>query len=238
MQAFAEGCDGHLVAHGSRDRYASGHAVMGNWPVASALVAEFAAEHTPFWYLDSAYIQGTGTRCLRVERSRFWPVSRVTRTMDRARALGVKLQPWRHTGRHVLICLHAMKFGRPWGIDIAAWQGVIEARIRAVTDRPIIVRRKPVSARAKRDNPLASQLEDAWCVVTHSSTVAVTAAIQGIPVFCEPTCAAAPVGCTDFAMIEQPRRPDREQWIADLAWRQWSREEMRNGEAWCHIRHE
>lgn len=238
MHAFAEGCGGRLVPDGLRDGNATDHVVMGNWPVACNLVAQFKADQTPFWYLDSAYIQGTTTRYLRVERSRFWPSTGAAYSMDRARSLGIEIKPWRWDGRHILICLHAMKFGRPWGIDIADWQERIVWRVRAATDRPIIVRRKPVTEQAKRANPLALQLEDAWCVVTHSSTAAVTAALQGIPVFCEPTCAAAPVGCTDFTLIDRPRRPDRERWIAALAWRQWSAEEMQSGEAWARLQSE
>lgn len=237
MQAFAEGCDGTLVENGQRDRFAADHAVMGHWPVAERIIAELSSEQVEFWHLDSAYIQATPIRMLRIERNRFWPDLADGRSMDRARRMGVQLKPWRHGGRHVLLALHGMKFGRPWGIDIAAWHATIEARIRAVTDRPIIVRCKPISPAAKAAAPsIESQLVDAWCLVTHSSTIAVQAALAGVPVFCEPTCAAAPVGCVDFARIEAPVRPEREAWIAALAWRQWSADEMRSGRAWAHVR--
>ena len=66
------------------------------------------------------------------------------------------------------------------------------------------------------------------CLVTHSSTAAVEAVIAGVPVFCEPTCAAAPVGRTDLD-IENPVRPEREAWLAALAWRQFSRDEVSSG---------
>ena len=103
-----------------------------------------------------------------------------------------------------------------------------------MTDRPIVFRPKF----AVMPKPLSADLKDAWCVVTHSSTAAVTAALQGVPVFCEPTCAAASVGCTDLSQIETPRRPDREEWLAELAWRQWSEAEMKGGLAWDHVKRE
>ena len=73
MRAFASGCGGRVVARGGRDPAANDHCVMGNWPVASQLIAEFKQTDTAFWYLDSGYIQTPGRRDLRVERSRFWP---------------------------------------------------------------------------------------------------------------------------------------------------------------------
>ena len=215
MRSFAQGCRGRIVKNGQRYPLANDHVIMGNWPVAGRLIPEVTPN---FWYLDSAYIQRkTGRPYLRVERGRFWPEFAAPQSMERAHAMGVRLHPWRYDGRHVLVCLHGPKFGRPWSIAIAEWHETIEARVRAVTDRPIVMRAKPYTPAAMRSTPLLQeQLADAWCMVTHSSTAAVTAAIMGVPVFCEPTCAAAAVGCTDLSQIESPRRPDREAWIAAL----------------------
>lgn len=236
-EVFAQGCGGRVIRNGVRDRHASDHAVMGNWPVTIRLIADFAKDGTRYWYLDSGYIQGTGRRDLRIERNGFWPRPSVdSHTMDRALSMGVEIKPWRRDGRYVLICLHSEKFGRPWGIDPVSWNETIEGRVRARTNRPIIVRRKPVNpAQMRAAEPLDEQLENAWCVVCHSSTIGVRAALAGVPVFCEPTCAAAAVGRTDLS-IDDPVYPDREQWIADLAWRQWSRAEIASGEAWAHIK--
>jgi hypothetical protein len=241
MQVFARGCNGRVIDNGILDVRADDHAVMGNWPVASRLIADFARSGAAFWYLDSAYIRGPGGNAsLRVERNRFWPeLSEGTHTLERALSIGVQIQPWRHAGRSILVAQHGPKFGLPWSIDIGAWHATIVDRIRAVTDRPIVVRPKPYSPEAIRlAPPLEEQLADAWCVVTHSSTIGVMAALAGVPVFCEPTCAAAPVACTDFSKIEAPLRPEREGWLAELAWRQWSKAEMRSGEAWAHIKQE
>jgi hypothetical protein len=233
MRAFAKGCGGRLVAGGRRDPEADDHCVMGNWPVASRLIPEFTRDGAPFWYLDSAYVRPPGIRrYLRVERERFWPeITPGEHTMDRASAMGVPIEPWRHDGRHVLICLHGYKFGRPWGIDIEKWHRNIDKRIRSVTSRPIVIRPKLMAMPV----PLERDLKDAWCLVTHSSTAAVTAALAGVPVFCEPTCAAAPVGCTDFSLIDTPSYPDRETWLSELVWRQWSAKEMSSGEAWATL---
>jgi hypothetical protein len=174
---------------------------------------------------------------LRVERGRFWPVLTYgTHTLERALSLGVEIKPWQRDGRHILVCLQGFKFGRPWGIDIKRWNWSGVKRIKGCTDRPIVVRPKPLYR--KSSVPLETDMEGAWCVVTHSSTAAVKAVLAGVPVFCEPTCAAAVVGCTDLSQIENPVRPDREAWVAELAWRQFSRSEMQSGMAWAHIKDE
>jgi hypothetical protein len=237
MRAFAKGCNGMVVRNGEYAE-ADDHALMGNWPVAGKLIEKLNTQGTPFWYLDASYIR-CPTRCLRIERSRFWPAPPEPGrySIDRAYGMGVRLQPWRRTGRHVLVCLHGPGFGRPWGLNAQQWNDTIEDRVRQFTDRPIIVRVKPRSWRQiKEAPPLDLQLENAWCLVTHSSTIAVTAAIAGVPVFCEPTCPAATVGCTDISRIESPVMPDRVDWISGLAWRQWSRGEVSSGAAWRHVK--
>ena len=151
-------------------------------------------------------------------------------SMDRAHEMGVRLQPWRKDGSHVLLCLPGPGAGRDFGIDPVAWTESIHRRLVRATKRPI--RKRPKIMRECR--PLEADLEDAWCLVTHSSTAAVTAAIAGVPVFVEPTCAAAPVGRTDLD-IESPVYPEREPWLAALAWRQFSRQEVSSGMAWAHV---
>jgi hypothetical protein len=51
-------------------------------------------------------------------------------------------------------------------------------------------------------------------------------------VFVAPTSAAAPIGQTDFGLIETPRYPKRDGWLAHLAYSQFTLEEFRNGQAW------
>jgi hypothetical protein len=55
-------------------------------------------------------------------------------------------------------------------------------------------------------------------------------------VFVAPSSAAAPIGRTDLAEIEQPIYPDRAPWLAHLAYNQFSLEEMESGAAWRMLR--
>ena len=63
-------------------------------------------------------------------------------------------------------------------------------------------------------------------MVTHSSNIAVEAAISGIPVFVSSTSACEPIGLTDFSKIESPIYPDREAWLAHLSYSQFYFEEF------------
>jgi len=68
--------------------------------------------------------------------------------------------------------------------------------------------------------------------VTHSSNVAIEAVCLGTPVFVSPSSAAAPVGRTDLSAIEDPVYPDRQPWLAHLAYNQFSYDEILEGDAW------
>ena len=94
----------------------------------------------------------------------------------------------------------------------------------------IVVRRKPKAGETLE--PLAEALGKAHALVTHSSNVAIEAVVAGVPVFVSPSSAAAPMGLSDLSLIETPVYPDRDQWLAHLAYCQFSFEEIRSGAAW------
>jgi hypothetical protein len=72
--------------------------------------------------------------------------------------------------------------------------------------------------------------------VTHSSNTAVEAARLGIPVFVEPTSAAAPVGNLRLDNLESPAMPDnRRQWFSSLLMQQFSLAEMQAGVAFKYL---
>lgn len=82
---------------------------------------------------------------------------------------------------------------------------------------------------------LADALAAARAVVTLNSTVGVDAAVAGVPVtVCDEGAMAWPVAA--LGLEAEPVTPDREAWAHDLAWCQWSEEEMRRGEAWEALR--
>jgi hypothetical protein len=85
------------------------------------------------------------------------------------------------------------------------------------------------------DTPaLAEDLQQAALCVTYNSTSGVEAVLAGVPtVTIDEGAMAWPV--TSHSCIEPKVMPDREAWAHDLAWTQWTLEEIASGEAWAHL---
>lgn len=80
-------------------------------------------------------------------------------------------------------------------------------------------------------------LENAHTVVTINSNSSVDSVLAGKP------CITLDIGSMayavtkhDFSDIENQYMPDRIQWAYDLAYTQWSPEEIENGDAWEHLK--
>jgi hypothetical protein len=72
--------------------------------------------------------------------------------------------------------------------------------------------------------------------VTFNSNSGVEALIDGVPAFCADVGSMIyKIGNRSLISIDVPNRPEREQWLADLAYCQWTLPEMESGEAWAHL---
>lgn len=164
---------------------------------------------------------------------------------ERAKVLELRpaFKPLRKDGEHILIGMPGPEFGRAHGLNMRPWMDSIVDRIKAITDRPIRVRDRMATSW------LGNDLRHCWAVVTHSSNIAVDAIIAGIPVFCEPTCMALPVGkwlssgetairLLDKEAMEKPYFPTdefREKWWWSLMCQQFSHKEMERGVAYHYL---
>lgn len=200
--------------------------VWGQEWLTMRIVPQALRSGRPFWCIDNGYwnpARGTARGNYRFTYRGMTPAQLEG---DDLRLAPVPLKPWRRDGKHVLLAMPGEQFGAALGIDVPTWCVNIRARLVGTTDRPI--RERPRDA----GWPLAQDLADAWCCVTHSSNVAVDAAIAGIPVFVAPTSAAAPIGRTDDLEIEHPVMPGRKRWLRSLASQHFTIAEMASGEAW------
>lgn len=225
VKAFAQGCGGKVVGNGRLDPKATDHALVGTWSVATSLIPEIRKRGQNYWHLDSCYIHSPG-RYYRLTRNSNHPKPRPGLNLERALALGVELKPWRTEGEHILVCRQGPSSGRHLGLHPNLWHNIALATLLEKSKRPIRVREKV----ERESRPLADDLANAWCVVSHSSTCAVEAAIAGIPVICSPWSAAAPIGCGSFEWLEDLPTPDRRDWLATLAWSQWTIDELAAGD--------
>lgn len=160
------------------------------------------------------------------------------------------IRPWRAPSKDSPIILAGMgpKGAGAEGFGACAWEMEAVKIIRRHTRRPIIYRPKPnwEDARpipgtqfTRPDSvKLDDQLRGAHCIVSHHSNTNVEALLMGIPSF---TVEGIAVGMskTDLSQIEDPYLPEgREQWLHDLAYTQWSVQEMQDGIAWRYLRDE
>ena len=162
---------------------------------------------------------------------------------DRFNQFRIPIQPWRKAGRHVLVVGMSAKAAGAEGLSPESWERSTIAKLKRLTDRPIVYRPKPNWAEAKpiagavfgRGPTLAEALVDCHAVVAHHSNAAVDALLAGVPCIC-PEGVAAPLSARRLEDIENLPMPDgREQWAADIAWTQWSIDEMQSGAAYRYL---
>lgn len=168
---------------------------------------------------------------------------------------GVKLQPWRHHGDHILILCQ-----RPQGWNMVGtvqdnWLDQTIQQIRKHSQRPIVVRLHPGdgtkqdqinrlnikyqgSIRVSTHANIREDLVNCWCAVGFNSTPTSVAAIQGVPVYVEDPAKswAADIAFRDLSHIENPPCPDRESWSHRIANIHWSNQEVISGQLWSAVR--
>lgn len=192
------------------------------------IIAQAKDQSLYFFYIDHAYFDRGHGRSYRITRNGYEAGAIRHCPNDRVDDLGIEIRPWRKSGNEVIVCPPTDYFMQAHGCP--DWLATTLATLKSVTDRPIIVRKKPKGGEAAV--PLRTALETAHALVTHSSNVAIEAVCLGTPVFVAPTSAAAPVGRTDLAQLEDPVCPERDAWLAHLAYSQYSFEEIEDGRAW------
>lgn len=232
-QAFVDGAGGGQVRQPAPRTLAAGAAVFfGVTEATQHLWQQARSERRDWFYLDNAYFDVARGRLFRATRNTAQSSGSEPPDWARWGALGVRIQPWRRHGRHVLLIAQSQTHMRVVAGQSANWWREAQALLQRHTDRPIIVRGWRADKRALAAT-LAQDLQDCWALVTWSSAAANEALLAGVPVFAAGSCAASALGQSDLARIESPIYPDgRATWAAALAGRQWTLDELRQGTAW------
>lgn len=164
---------------------------------------------------------------------------------DRLEALGLEIHPWRSRGSQVVIAGSSAKYHAFYGLpEPNDYYPELVDKLRRYTDRPITYRPKPSFREAKRiksvhmslgDETINDALWGAHALVTHGSNACFEAALLGVPSVILGDAVAAPISSRSIKDIETPERGKREQWLANLAYHQWTEAEFSDGAAWPHI---
>lgn len=159
-------------------------------------------------------------------------------------------------GDNILVALQVPGDASLRGIDINWWVHDICHEIREHSDRPIFIRTPQVlktfdldilySIRDKLPNidyqigdkqSLISSIKDSWATVTYSSGLGIDSYLAGVPSFTmDKANFAYKLGNTNIKNIENPKLPNRQQWVQNLCYAQWNEEEMEQGLAWQHMK--
>ena len=156
---------------------------------------------------------------------------------------GITLKKWRSSGNHILVIPPSYHTAKWYGIDRAVWESDIVAKLKRHTDREIRIRHKYIGnmdVGNKIRKPLEEDLRDCWAMVSWHSMCAVEAVLNGIPSFTSEHSPAKPVSLnlSHLDCIEEPHKPDREQWLYSLLGAQFTLKEMQSGYAYNFLQDE
>jgi len=167
---------------------------------------------------------------------------------DRWKQLGVELQPWKEGGEYILVCGQV-----PWDAsvqhtDYKRWVIKTLIRLPKFTDIPIVFRPHPLQKTAidvrhlkhvkiDCEGTLQEAVQKAATVVTFNSNSGVEAVIEGVPVVtCDKGSMVYEIANNDIERVDNPLTPARRAWAYNLAYTQWTRDEMKKGLPWGHLR--
>jgi hypothetical protein len=167
---------------------------------------------------------------------------------SRAEMLGLKLKPWRTDGKYILICgQHDKSFQWETMPKMSDWVINTIQQLQTHYDYPIIFRPHPrcpllhVEKEFKnvyRQDPrhIAGTYDDfdmkfdnIKYTISWSSNPGIHSIINGIPAHVGPSSLAFDVACPHLLMVDSPLMPDRQQWLNDYAWTEFTVEEISQG---------
>jgi hypothetical protein len=139
----------------------------------------------------------------------------------------VQLKPWRGgSGKNILVLPPSQTYMDTFGTR--NWLNDMVNTINVYTGRDIVVRSKPAKGRFAR--PLQEHLDEAYCVVTWGSAIALDAIKQGIPTISTGWCPAgkASFGLPDLETIKITYEPPRMEVFDSLTWSCFTKNELNN----------
>lgn len=157
-------------------------------------------------------------------------------------SFGVQIQPVAKGGDTIIVAGSSSKAAAEHGFAFQQWEREVIGKLQGCGKR-ILYRPKPTDRMVPQripgamldTGPLEESMARACGVVTHHSNVAIDALAAGIPTHCVTGAAAAfSVPLEEIANCDMP--DGREQFLYDVAWLNWSLDEMRAGAYWRHIK--
>lgn len=170
--------------------------------------------------------------------------------------LNVETKPWKSDGSGIVVALQLPGDASLRGINVSTWAADTVEELRKYTDRSIIVRTPQLDREFDKENILRIRsidgvslqqgtrsnlfqtIDNAYATVSYSSGFGIDSAIRGTPAIAtDPGSFAYSLGNNKLSQIENLKRSEnRDQWLYNLSYAQWSRKEIKEGETWYHIK--
>jgi len=166
----------------------------------------------------------------------------------RSRKLGLELKPWQQDGEYILICGQHDKSLQWQGMPpMSKWVMDTIEQLQMHYNYPIIFRPHPrcrlpdIERQYKnvyRQEPkqISGTYDDfdmnfanVKYTVSWSSNPGIHSIINGVPAFVSPYSLAFDVACSHLLMVDNPHLPDRQQWLNDYAYTEWTIAEISQG---------
>lgn len=167
---------------------------------------------------------------------------------DRANSLGLSLSPWRQGGDYILICGQHDKSLQWQGMPpVSNWMIQTIDEIQKHSNRKIVIRPHPRCPlpdlekefkNVQRQTPqhingtydsFDMSFNNVWATVSWSSNPGIQSIINGVPSIVGPNSIAYSVAEHSLSNIENPVMPDRQQWLNDYAWTEFTIDEIAQG---------
>lgn len=169
---------------------------------------------------------------------------------DRLERLEVDIKPWRKSGSKIIFAGSSEKYHEFYGLhDPTRYAERVVRNLKDVAPgMRIVYRPKPSwkgavpvagAAYSRGADKIGDALKDAHALVTHGSNACFEAVLHGVPCIILGDGVAKPISDTSLHHVMEPRLAtdaEREQWLANLAYCQWTLAEYATGEAWKTIR--
>ena len=166
----------------------------------------------------------------------------------RSSLLGLKLKPWKEIGEYILIAgQHDKSLQWQDMPKISDWVMHTIETIQQYSNRTIVFRPHPRCPlphieneyrNVKRQDPIKlngtyddfdMNFNNIYATVSWSSNPGIHSVINGVPAFVGPSSLAYDVANTELSKIENPNMPERQQWLNDYAWTEYTLQEISAG---------
>jgi hypothetical protein len=245
INMFAKGCNSSITSTDNFVYEDSNEPIVLRGILKHKIMKQCWRDSRDFYYIDTGYFGNERTannpngwkHWHRIVKNDLQHSNIVDRPDDRFKLFNKKINPWKKTGRKILIAAPDEKPCKFYDTTEEEWLNYTINTIKQYTDRPIEIRQRAKNRVDRTVNDTLQQAldNDVFALVTFNSVAAVESIFYGIPAFTlAPANAASPVSLQDLSKINEPYYANQDKlyaWACHLAYGQFHINELKSGRA-------